>query len=1022
MHINLVSQCEKKALGRTRKIIDRYAIRTSERTWSTAITKEALDDLRIALKQVATRQTAIACYINDGRTRMRLAWTIGRSDAFGAQGEYAVSTQGKRIKTPEPWVRWTALVAKAAGLAHDLGKGSVHFQNKLKSIAMIKDSTRHEWTSIKLYQWMRQNQSFHWHNAWNAIRLNPQALKSMPFSDGKSPLSSIFDTVDYVILTHHGLLAPELSTGCPDRPESYNHYDRKNGQGKNELFVCPEDNELGEGILKELEHTTDRFKRLQDEHESSMYFYRAIAIIARAALILADHNVSSEIIMEKKKGLYANSQKGSLNQHLSWHLEHVAKKAQDYVRYFDNHELPSLCPQTRELIQRASGQGRFFWQDISANHLRDVNENDARPTIVFNLAGTGSGKTRMNVRALASLREEDEPLRIGAGFNLRTLTLQTHHAFKTQLGMSDDEVACVIGDTLSKKMHEYVHDDDKETNDDPDSIEYETMGSINEYPEWIEDLAKKHPEVIHLIGAPVIVSTMDYLVNAGDPSKQGHHAHSLLRIATSDLILDEVDSYDPESLVSVLRVIQMSAMFGRNIIVSSATLCEPIAEAVYNAYASGYMMYQALRGRDKKFRFTLIDQEIEPQSFIDHDHDTFKHEYKKRIDLLVAKTREKPAYRMGYVTPVEHATDRDEAIDALMTPIYENINRLHHDHSWTFGETGKRVSFGVIRIANIKACVRVAKILQNTLSDVHVTAYHSADIRLRRIMKERVLDRILQRNPSDGLNGNRNILEDEDIRKRVNTSSSNHVVFIVVATPVEEVGRDHDFDWAIIEPSSTQSIVQLSGRVNRHRLMSIEHPNVCILQKNIKGILQKNPCFSMPGNESTDSIYPSHNTDELLGKINRIDAGIRWGDAQGQCLFAHHDDESIRKQLSKPLNVILAEKKNNALTWITECHYKKFPLRKNQLSIDSLFVDDFGRIKVKTLTKDPRTHEKIWVDDGALRIIENTQNHWLSWSIQEMFTYEESRLNHAMEVSIRVYGNNDNTNLNIEFDEKLGGY
>lgn len=30
-------------------------------------------------------------------------------------------------------------------------------------------------------------------------------------------------------------------------------------------------------------------------------------------------------------------------------------------------------------------------------------------------------------------------------------------------------------------------------------------------------------------------------------------------------------------------------------------------------------------------------------------------------------------------------------------------------------------------------------------------------------------------------------------------------------------GRDHDYDWAIVEPSSMRSIIQLAGRIRRHR-------------------------------------------------------------------------------------------------------------------------------------------------------------------------------------------------------------
>ncbi len=56
----------------------------------------------------------------------------------------------------------------------------------------------------------------------------------------------------------------------------------------------------------------------------------------------------------------------------------------------------------------------------------------------------------------------------------------------------------------------------------------------------------------------------------------------------------------------------------------------------------------------------------------------------------------------------------------------------------------------------------------------------------------------------------------------------------MIATPVEEVGRDHDFDWAIIDASSVQSIVQTAGRVNRHRLEKVQQPNIMIPQWNYR--------------------------------------------------------------------------------------------------------------------------------------------------------------------------------------------
>ena len=42
MNVIFISQCQKKALSRTRKILDAYANRMGDNTWQTAITEEGL--------------------------------------------------------------------------------------------------------------------------------------------------------------------------------------------------------------------------------------------------------------------------------------------------------------------------------------------------------------------------------------------------------------------------------------------------------------------------------------------------------------------------------------------------------------------------------------------------------------------------------------------------------------------------------------------------------------------------------------------------------------------------------------------------------------------------------------------------------------------------------------------------------------------------------------------------------------------------------------------------------------------
>ena len=46
MIVTLVSQCEKKALGRTRRILDAFANRIGDNVWQTAITEEGLKTVK----------------------------------------------------------------------------------------------------------------------------------------------------------------------------------------------------------------------------------------------------------------------------------------------------------------------------------------------------------------------------------------------------------------------------------------------------------------------------------------------------------------------------------------------------------------------------------------------------------------------------------------------------------------------------------------------------------------------------------------------------------------------------------------------------------------------------------------------------------------------------------------------------------------------------------------------------------------------------------------------------------------
>jgi len=113
-----------------------------------------------------------------------------------------------------------------------------------------------------------------------------------------------------------------------------------------------------------------------------------------------------------------------------------------------------------------------------------------------------------------------------------------------------------------------------------------------------------------------------------------------------------------------------------------------------------------------------------------------------------------------------------------------------------------------------------------------------------------------------------------EISLELDKSDVKHHLFIVIGTPVTEVGRDHDYDWAIIEPSSMRSIIQLAGRIWRHRPDKVANrPNIGILSSNLAAIKQGETlgvgkvCFYRPGFESDKFRLTTHKSSELITQL-----------------------------------------------------------------------------------------------------------------------------------------------------------
>ena len=157
MNILLISQCDKRALVESRRILDQFAERCGERSWQTPITQAGLATLRKLLKKTARRNTAVACHWIRGLNHSELLWIVGDASRFNAQGAVPTNTTSRDILRRDDENDWHTgedirLLAQMAALLHDLGKASAAFQAKLKLHRAVADAYRHEWVSLRLFE------------------------------------------------------------------------------------------------------------------------------------------------------------------------------------------------------------------------------------------------------------------------------------------------------------------------------------------------------------------------------------------------------------------------------------------------------------------------------------------------------------------------------------------------------------------------------------------------------------------------------------------------------------------------------------------------------------------------------------------------------------------------------------------------------------------------------------------------------------------------------------------------------
>lgn len=938
MNVLLISQCSKNALTETRRILDQFAERRGDRTWQTPITQAGLDTLHRLLRKTARKNTAVACHWIRGKDHSELLWIVGDARQFNAQGTTPTNMTRRNVLRGQDENDWHSLqsihlLSALAALLHDLGKACLAFQHRLRSASVPERNLyRHEWISLRLFQafvgtdgdaqWLQRliapgaTDDASWLAAGRLLRdgLDPAARRSKPFA----VLPPLARAVGWLILTHHRLpVMPATDTnghplrlGAPVRDfrsaqldgllegidadwnelaaqtdpaaiQPYWHFEH--GLPVTEAPWCKRAARIARRLLP-FAQAAEPQDWLGDPY---------VMHLARLGLMLADHHYSgltdktARSDLNAAYPLHANTDRetGALNQTLDEHLLGVARHAGAVAHALPGfeHHLPRLV--RHKGLKRRSTDPRFRWQDRATDLAAAMRERAARQgAFIVDMASTGCGKTLANARIMNALADPAKGMRCAFALGLRSLTLQTGRAFRDTLGLGDDELAIRVGGAASRELFEHYEREAQRCGSESTRALLPELGHVvfegNDAHPLLQRLSRD-AQVRSLLGAPLLVCTVDHLVPATESQRGGHQIAPMLRLMSGDLALDEPDDFDIDDLPALARLVHWAGLLGSRVLLSSATLPPALVEGLFEAYLEGRRHFQRNRGErpgaEPDVCCAWLDEFDQSQRDC-ASLDAFRDAHLSFAGARHARLGQEAARRRAELLPLVLATTgHDRLRQELAAQIRAAILRLHASHHETDPRSGKRVSFGLVRMANIDPLFDVALALYALGAPdgthIHLCAYHSQFPLLVRSAIEHELDGTLDRRKPEA------VFERPAIRAMLDANPAADQLFVVLGSPVTEVGRDHDYDWAVVEPSSMRSLIQLAGRVRRHRPGAVEHANLLIFDSNLRHFEHPDKAaFCKPGFEDEFSFrLHSHHLADLLdeSEYRAVDARPR---------------------------------------------------------------------------------------------------------------------------------------------------
>lgn len=901
MQVLIVDESEKKAWRRSRRVLAATLYRRGSRTFTGRLSAEGLKDLVIELKKVASKNTSIVVYKLTSHLEFDVVARVGNTKAWGEEGWYAIRTKAAPqahdigLSAVERLLRG---LLRIAALMHDLGKANAQFNKMLRGEAGAQ-RIRHELVSLLIMRTALGDSI----NPLKALSDNTEELfysvfeqlrnQSIPKEGEDSAwllsaaedvlqkmhsagLPKLWGAVEYLVLTHHRQIDVDFPSES-DPAERAKHFRRMRGapslhrQVNSALPLDDGNLELATGDMPwedekwiaAVEANAQSVMSLLRNHpelqscldQSPEAWVKNIVLIARPTLIQADHLASAlkspSEHPDEVQVVYANTCKNKygktvLADSLTTHLLKTRRAVDPYFKAMTgiHKSLPTWRPEKSNLLFSA-GPARFAWQEEAARLIRETPAITTRPLLALVVSSTGAGKTLAAPKLLAAAG--DNSLRYTCALGLRSLTLQTGAAYRDKLGLDDTQCLTVVGDALYAKLAA------------PDSSspqsEFEAQGSesLEELDDLLLDGSRTGDELVRALEfdaaqakglargkvlamteAPVLTCTVDHLMGASALAK-GTDTRLSLRLATADLVLDEIDNYSPEDLQALGILVHHAASHGRRVVLMSATVNLVVLQALAQAWREGLKVWQLRKQVTPAPVVALISNQV-PSTVLANNPDlleTALPQFVQSIQAVLAEAEPKVRAK-----PIVTGKDVAETFEVILSECL-SLAKTHHS---VCGQTGARLSTGFVRFNQVANARRFAKYLMDNAKfpdevAVKVQCYHRRMPLIHLTSIEKSLNSLLNRSDEQAI-----------FRHPLITGWSTNAplkVVLVCTTSIQETGRDHDYDFAVAEPWSTRSLVQLAGRVRRHRGGTVSEANIGLLTKELNQLVGGSKSLSL---------------------------------------------------------------------------------------------------------------------------------------------------------------------------------